>query len=122
MFSRRALLIINPVSGKRAVIRYIPDIIRALMDGGYLVTTAVTSRRGEAEELGVVSVLEERAISAVSARHSVGQGCGAGGGLRPSEGEALQLFGGVANQQIGLAGAAAQFGVGQRTGGGGELR
>ena len=50
-YSRRAFLIINPVSGKRAVIRYIPDIVRALMDQGYLVTTAVTSRRGEGREL-----------------------------------------------------------------------
>ena len=50
-YSRRALLIINPVSGKRAVIRYIPEIIRCLMDAGYLVTTTVTARRGEAREL-----------------------------------------------------------------------
>lgn len=49
--SQRALLIINPVSGKRAVIRYIPEIIRTLMDSGYLVTAAVTSRRGEGKEL-----------------------------------------------------------------------
>ena len=33
-YSRRALLIVNPVSGKRAVIRYVPDIIRSLMDAG----------------------------------------------------------------------------------------
>ena len=50
-FSKRALLIINPVSGKKAVLRYIPEIIRSLMDAGYLVTTAVTSRQGEAAEL-----------------------------------------------------------------------
>ena len=49
--SRRALLIINPVSGKRAIIRFIPKIIRTLMDAGYLVTTTVTSRRDEAREL-----------------------------------------------------------------------
>ncbi|MBQ9248895.1 MAG: YegS/Rv2252/BmrU family lipid kinase [Oscillospiraceae bacterium] len=46
--SRRALLIINPVSGKRIVLRYIPQIIRIFMNAGYLVTTVVTSRRGEA--------------------------------------------------------------------------
>ena len=50
-YSRRALLIVNPVSGKRAVIRYIPDIIRSLMDAGYLVTATVTAQRGEAKEL-----------------------------------------------------------------------
>ena len=49
-FPRKALLIINPVSGKRAVLRYIPQIIRTLMDAGYLVSTMVTARRGEATE------------------------------------------------------------------------
>ena len=34
-FSKRALLIINPVSGKKAVLRYIPEIIRALMDAPF---------------------------------------------------------------------------------------
>ena len=48
--TRRALLIINPVSGKRMVLRYIPQIIRTFMDAGYLVTTVVTSRRGEATD------------------------------------------------------------------------
>ena len=50
-YSKRALLIINPVSGKKLVIRYIPEIIRRLMDSGYLVTTAVTSCRGEATQI-----------------------------------------------------------------------
>ena len=50
-FPKKALLIINPVSGKRAVIRYVPQIIRSLMDGGYLVSTMVTAHRGEATEL-----------------------------------------------------------------------
>ena len=49
-FTRRALLIINPVSGKKTVLRYVPQIIRCFMDEGYLVTTAVTARRGEATE------------------------------------------------------------------------
>ena len=30
--SRRALLIINPVSGKKMVLRYIPQVIRIFMD------------------------------------------------------------------------------------------
>ena len=51
VYSRRALLIINPVSGKRAVLRYIPQIIRIFMDAGYLVTTAVTAHRREATAL-----------------------------------------------------------------------
>ena len=46
--SRRALLIINPVSGKKMVLRYIPQIIRIFMDAGYLVTTMVTARQGDA--------------------------------------------------------------------------
>lgn len=44
----RALLIINPVSGRRAVARYAVNIIRRLMDEGYLVTTMVTGARGDA--------------------------------------------------------------------------
>jgi len=49
--SKKALLILNPVSGKKQVQRYLTQIIRRLMDAGYLVTTAVTARRGEAVEL-----------------------------------------------------------------------
>ncbi len=47
---KKALLIINPVSGKKAVLRYIPQIIRIFMDAGYLVTSMVTARRGEAAD------------------------------------------------------------------------
>ena len=50
-YSKKAFLIINPVSGKKQVLRHIPEIIRVFMDAGYLVTTAVTARRGEATEL-----------------------------------------------------------------------
>ena len=46
--NKRALLIINPVSGKRMVLRYIPQILRSFMEAGYQVTTMVTARRGEA--------------------------------------------------------------------------
>jgi len=45
---RRCLLIINPVSGKKQVLRHIPGIIRTFMDAGYMVTTMVTGGRGEA--------------------------------------------------------------------------
>ena len=51
MLHKSALLIVNPVSGKKLVLRYLPQIIRRLMDAGYLVTTAVTAARGEATEL-----------------------------------------------------------------------
>ena len=47
---KRALLIINPVSGKKLVLRYIPEIIRIFTDAGYLVSTVVTARRGEATD------------------------------------------------------------------------
>ncbi len=47
---KHLLLIINPVSGKKAILRYIPQIIRIFMDAGYLVTTMVTARRGEATD------------------------------------------------------------------------
>ena len=49
--SRPALLIVNPVSGQKRVLRVLPDVVRSLMDAGYLVTLCVTSRRGEATEL-----------------------------------------------------------------------
>lgn len=47
---RRCLLIINPVSGKKQVLRHIPGIIRTLMNAGYMVTTMVTGGRGEATD------------------------------------------------------------------------
>ena len=47
---KKAMLIINPVSGKRLVLKYIPQIIRSLMDAGYVVSTFITSCRGEATE------------------------------------------------------------------------
>lgn len=46
-----ALLIINPVSGQKRVLRFLPEILRSFMDAGYLPTVCVTSRRGEATEL-----------------------------------------------------------------------
>ena len=51
VFSKKALLVINPVAGRKMIQRNICDVVRCLMDQGYLVTTAVTSRRGEAREL-----------------------------------------------------------------------
>lgn len=48
--NKSALLIINPVSGKKQVLKYIPNIIRRLMDGGYAPTVMVTGSRGEATE------------------------------------------------------------------------
>ena len=48
LFPKRALLIINPVSGRRFVIRSVAKIIRRLMDEGYLVTTTITGAHGDA--------------------------------------------------------------------------
>lgn len=47
---KSAMLIINPVSGKKLVLKHITNIVRSLMDGGYKVTTYITSCRGEATE------------------------------------------------------------------------
>lgn len=49
-YNKKLLLIINPVSGKKAVLRYIPQIIRTFMDAGYRVNVMVTDERGEATE------------------------------------------------------------------------
>ena len=48
--TRKLLLIINPVSGKKLMLRHIPQVIRIFMDAGYLVSTMITARRGEATE------------------------------------------------------------------------
>lgn len=53
LLDKSAFLIVNPVSGKKLALRYLPQIIRRFMDAGYLVTTAVTASRGEATELAV---------------------------------------------------------------------
>ncbi len=50
-FSKTALLLINPVAGRKTFQRYSCGVIRCLMDQGYLVTTVVTSCRGEARQL-----------------------------------------------------------------------
>ena len=44
-FNKKALLTINPVSGKKLVLKHIPYIIRLLMYNVYLVTSCVTSLR-----------------------------------------------------------------------------
>lgn len=49
-FDKSALLIVNPVSGKKAVFKFLPQIIRRFMDEGYIVTTMVTGGHGDAEE------------------------------------------------------------------------
>ena len=49
-FDKKAMLIINPVSGKRLVLKHLTGVIRSLMDAGYTVSTYITSRRGEATE------------------------------------------------------------------------
>ena len=48
---KQALLIFNPVAGRKTFLRQFPQVIHSFMDAGYLVTTMVTSARGEAAEL-----------------------------------------------------------------------
>lgn len=59
--NKRALLIINPVSGRRFVNRSAAKIIRRLMDEGYLVTTTITGAHGDAtaftRDLGVFDLV-----------------------------------------------------------------
>lgn len=45
-----ALLIVNPVSGKKLVLRHLSDIVRAFTDGGYAPTVLVTGKRGDATD------------------------------------------------------------------------
>ena len=44
----KALLIVNPVSGKRRIIGELVEIISRLEKGGYVTTVHVTERRGDA--------------------------------------------------------------------------
>jgi len=45
---RRMMLIINPVAGRRQVLRYIPEITRIFMNHGYFVTLMVTNAQRDA--------------------------------------------------------------------------
>ena len=47
---KNALLIINPVAGRKQIQRYVVQIVRSLMDKGYLVTTMVTAGRTDARD------------------------------------------------------------------------
>lgn len=49
--NKKALLIVNPVAGRKTIQRSLSQVVRCLMDSGYLVTVAVTSFRGEAVRL-----------------------------------------------------------------------
>ena len=48
---KKALLLVNPVAGRKMIQRSLSAVVRALMDGGYLVTVAVTGARNEAREM-----------------------------------------------------------------------
>ena len=48
---KKALLIVNPVAGRKTIQRSVCGVVRSLMDGGYLVTTAVTGARNDARAL-----------------------------------------------------------------------
>lgn len=49
--NKKALLIVNPVAGRKLIQRNLGAVVRCIMDGGYLVTVAVTGARSEAREL-----------------------------------------------------------------------
>ena len=48
---KKAFLLVNPVAGRKLIQRSLSGVVRCLMDGGYLVTVAVTAARNEAREL-----------------------------------------------------------------------
>jgi YegS/Rv2252/BmrU family lipid kinase len=50
ILDKKALLIINPVAGSKQIQRYVVQIVRSLMDKGYLVTTMVTAGRTDARD------------------------------------------------------------------------
>jgi YegS/Rv2252/BmrU family lipid kinase len=50
-YEKKALLLVNPVAGRKMIQRSLTQVIRELMDAGYLVTTAVTAQRNEARSL-----------------------------------------------------------------------
>ena len=45
---RRMMLIINPVSGRRTSLRFLPDIIRTFNENGHIVSVFPTGKRGDA--------------------------------------------------------------------------
>ena len=45
---KKLLLIINPVSGRRTSLRFLPDIIRIFSEGDYAVTVFPTGKSGDA--------------------------------------------------------------------------
>lgn len=47
---QRMMLIINPVSGRRTSLRFLPDIIRIFTDNDYVVSVFPTGKRGDATE------------------------------------------------------------------------
>lgn len=51
ILNKKALLIINPVAGRKMIQRHVTQIIRGLMDAGYLVTSMVTAGHDEARSL-----------------------------------------------------------------------
>lgn len=45
---KKMLFIVNPVSGRKAVLKYLAEIMQLFLQNGYLVTTIVTTKRGDA--------------------------------------------------------------------------
>ncbi len=48
---KKLMLIINPVAGKKRMKNYLLDVIKIFGSGGFVTTTFVTARRGEAVEM-----------------------------------------------------------------------
>lgn len=50
---KKLLFIVNPVSGKRMALKYLPEVVKLFSDSGYAVTVMVTGRRGEATDFAM---------------------------------------------------------------------
>ncbi len=48
--AERVLLVLNPCAGQRRANRYLPEIIRSILDKGYRCETYVTAKRGDCTE------------------------------------------------------------------------
>lgn len=59
------LLIVNPVSGRKMALRYLPDIVRIFSDYGWAVTVFTTEKRGDATEYAKLYADKFNAVTCV---------------------------------------------------------
>ncbi len=52
-FRKKALLIVNPVSGMKAIIPKLADVIDVFQQEGYICTTMTTQKAGDAPEFSM---------------------------------------------------------------------